>query len=142
MKPSILRRRRNAFTLIELLVVIVILGILAAVIIPRFFGRTEDAKKGSAKAQITNFGTVLELYYTDIGSYPQDLNALIQPPSGVDPSKWKGPYLKGADSIPLDPWGNPYIYKHPGDHSPDYDIISAGPDGQPGTADDIVSWQK
>ncbi|HLV80781.1 MAG TPA: type II secretion system major pseudopilin GspG [Chthonomonadaceae bacterium] len=138
MHPSASRLYRRGFTLIELLVVIVILGILAAVIVPRFMGRTEDAKIGSAKSQIAIFKTALEMYNADTGSYPADLNALQANPGGVN--NWKGPYLKDVQTIPLDPWGNPYVYTHPGQHSPDYDIVSAGPDGQLGTADDITSW--
>src|SRR5579884_507664 len=138
MQQSISRADRRGFTLIELLVVIVILGILAAVIVPRFMGRTEDAKIGSAKTQISAFKTALEMYNADTGTYPADLNALQANPGGV--SNWKGPYLKDVQSVPLDPWGNPYVYTHPGQHSQDYDIVSAGPDGQMGTADDITSW--
>lgn len=131
------RRTRSGFTLIELLVVIIILAILAAVVIPRFVGRTDDAKIASATAQITNFDTVLELFNADTGSYPPTLDALITNPGTP---RWNGPYLKNVDKIPLDPWGHPYLYKHPGDNGRDYDIVSAGADGQPGTADDIQSF--
>ncbi len=131
------RRALPGFTLIELVVVIVILAILAAVVLPRFFGRTEDAKLASAITQIKNFDTTLELFNADTGSYPATLDALVTNP-GV--SKWNGPYLKGVDKLPSDPWDHPYVYKRPGDGARDYDISSAGPDGQLGTADDIQSW--
>lgn len=130
-------RNRTGFTLIELLVVIIILAILAAVVIPRFVGRTDDAKEASATTQIKNFDTVLELYNADTGQYPPNLEALIANP-GVP--RWNGPYLKNVERIPFDPWGQPYVYKSPGDNGRDYDIVSAGKDGQPGTADDVQSW--
>lgn len=138
MQRPIALRNRSGFTLIELLVVIVILGILAAVIVPRFMGKTEQAKVGAAQTQIASFKTALELYNADTGSYPPTLEGLFQNPGNVQ--NWKGPYLKDIQTVPPDPWNNPYIYTTPGQHSPDYDIISAGPDGQPGTADDITSW--
>ncbi len=128
---------RKAFTLIELLVVMIILAILAAVVIPRVLNRTEDAKVGAAITQLKNFDTALELFKVDTSSYPPSLDALIVNPGT---GKWNGPYFKNADKIPLDPWGHPYIFKAPGDNNRDYDISSAGPDGQPATADDIQGW--
>lgn len=131
-------RRRSGFTLIELLVVIIILAILAAVVIPRVIGRTEDAKVSAAISTVQSFNSALEMYKLDHGSYPsndQGLTALI---SKADPSdaKWNGPYLKNMDKIPLDPWGHPYSYKTPGDNGRDYDIVSqGGNDGHP-----IQSW--
>ena len=133
------RREHRGFTLIELVVVIVILAILAAVIVPRFMGRTEDAKISSAITQIASFKTAISMYNSDVSSFPATLDSLIS--AGEDAKqKWHGPYLDGTDVVPKDPWGNPYVYKHPGEHSPDFDIVSAGPDGQMGTADDIQSW--
>ena len=119
--------------------VIIILAILAAVVIPRVIGRTDDAKIAAATANVSTFDNEMEKYKLDTGSYPtsdQGLNALMT--DMVQNGKWNGPYIKG--SMPNDPWGRPYIYKAPGDHSPDYDIFSAGPDGQPGSADDIGNW--
>ena len=133
------RAGMRGFTLIELLVVIIILAILAAVVIPRVIGRTDDAKIAAATANVSTFDNEMEKYKLDTGNYPtsdQGLNALMT--DMVQNGKWNGPYIKG--SLPNDPWGHPYIYKAPGDHSPDYDIFSAGPDGQPGTADDIGNW--
>jgi general secretion pathway protein G len=133
------RAHAAAFTLIELLVVIIILAILAAVVIPRVIGRTDDAKIAAAKSNVSTFDGELEKYKLDTGSYPstdQGLNALMT--DMIQNGKWNGPYIKG--SLPMDPWGHQYMYKSPGDNSPDYDVFSAGPDGQPGTADDIGNW--
>lgn len=133
------RAAAHGFTLIELLVVIIILAILAAVVIPRVIGRTEDAKIAKATADISTIDSTLDNYKLDTGSYPssdQGLQALM---SNVENSpKWNGPYLKNG--IPNDPWGHPYIYRYPGEHGTDYDLFSAGPDGQPGTGDDIGNW--
>ena len=135
----ILRRQaRRAFTLIELLVVIIILAILAAVVIPKVIGRTDDARIAKATSDISTFDNVLETYKLDTRSYPtsdQGLQVLVTNPGTQN---WNGPYLKNG--LPNDPWGNPYIFKSPGEHSPDYDVYSAGPDGQPGTGDDIGNW--
>ena len=134
------RTRRAGFTLIELLLVLVILGVLAAIVVPKFSGRTEQAKQTAAKTQIATFGTALDAYEVDVGSYPKGrdgLEDLVQQPR--DAQSWKGPYLKGE--IPTDPWGNAYIYECPGKHNPNgYDIASMGPDGREGGDDDITNW--
>jgi len=138
--------RNRGFTLIELMVVIVILGILAAVIAPRIIGRTDEAKVTEARVQIKNFETAIKLYKLDNGRYPateQGLNALIsKPTTGVIPRNWrKGGYLEN-NKIPMDPWGNPYIYASPGLHG-DYDILSLGGDGARGGEgfdSDVESW--
>src|SRR5262249_33080026 len=103
--------RQSAFTLIELLLVLVILGILAAIVVPKFAGRTEQAKLAAAQSQISTFGTALDAFEVDNGYYPRGKNGLadlIQPPR--DAQGWKGPYMK-SDNIPMDPWGHPYIYE-------------------------------
>jgi general secretion pathway protein G len=137
---------QRGFTLIELMVVIVILGILAAIIAPRIIGRTDEAKVTKAKVQIRNFETALKMYKLDNGTYPtteQGLEALIQKPSvGVIPKNWReGGYLE-MNKVPLDSWGNKYVYLSPGSHG-DFDIISYGADGVQGGDGynaDIESW--
>ena len=130
-------QKRRGFTLVELLLVLVILGILAALVLPKFTGRTEQARITAAQTQISTFGTALDAFEVDTGGYPRGADGLsqliVQPP---DTTNWRGPYLK--QDIPLDPWGHPYVYEFPGKMNPSgYDIVSAGPDGQAGTADDI-----
>jgi len=119
--------------------VLVILGILAALVLPKFTGRTEQARVTAAQTQIATFGTALDAFEVDTGSYPrgQDgLNQLVVQPADVP--NWRGPYLKS--DIPLDPWGRPYIFEFPGRiNTSGYDIRSMGPDGQANTEDDIVN---
>ena len=134
--------KNRGFTLIELLIVMVILGLLAALVAPRMFGKTVSSRQKAAKAQISLFETAIDTYRLDVGRFPttqQGLDALRTAPSGVD--NWDGPYL--PKQVPADPWGNPYVYRYPGEHG-DYDIISLGADGAPGGEEanaDIVSWK-
>jgi len=125
-----LRHRRQGFTLVELLLVLVILGILAAIVIPKFSGRTEQAKEQAAVTQISSLSTALNNFEVDNGYYPKGKNGLedlIVPPR--DAQNWHGPYLQ-TDRIPLDPWGNEYIYECPGRHNPSFfDLSTAGPPG-------------
>jgi general secretion pathway protein G len=141
----VLSERRKArvegFTLIELLLVVVIIGILAAIVVPKLTGRTEEAQIGATKATMTNIRTALGLYETDNGKYPtqeQTLMALIEKPSTApEPKKWRK-YLD-TSTVPVDAWDQPLDYKNPGVKNPDgYDLISAGPDEKMGTDDDIV----
>jgi general secretion pathway protein G len=136
------------FTFIEIMVVVAILAILAALVVPRIMGRTDDAKRTAAKVQIRNIEGALQLYKLDNGVYPtteQGLKALIEKPSvGVVPKKWKiGGYLP---KLPEDPWGNPYKYISPvqrGDQKIDYEITSLGTDGEvggEGVNADITNW--
>jgi len=137
------RVRLPGFTLIELMVVIVILGLLATIIMPKILDRPEQARRLKAKVQIRNFQSALALFKTDTGRFPttsQSLEALINDP-GL--RGWKqGGYIEGG-KVPLDPWGNPYLYLCPGVHGEDYEIESYGKDGEDGgTGDDadIESW--
>jgi general secretion pathway protein G len=137
----------RGFTLIELMIVIVILAILATIVVPRFMGREEQAKRTAAIVQIKNFEGALKLFKLDNGFYPsteQGLKALIeQPTTGRIPKNWKeGGYLE-AKEVPLDPWGNSYVYLSPGVHNKEYDIVSYGADGVEGGEGndaDIQSW--
>ena len=138
-------RRANAgFTLIEMLVVITIIGLIMALVAPRVLNYLGEAKSKAAKIQIESFGSALDLFYLDSGRYPtssEGLAALVQPPGNIQ--TWNGPYLKGG-IVPTDPWGNPFVYRSPGEHGA-YDIISYGADGQEGgtgTAKDIDSWTR
>jgi general secretion pathway protein G len=134
-------RRQSGFTLIELLVVVVIIGLLAALVGPRLFGRVGKSKQAAAQAQIELFGVALDNFRLDVGRYPTTEAGLeaLQANPGLD--GWDGPYLK--KEVPPDPWGNPYVYSSPGEHG-EYDLISHGADGAPGGEGenaDIVSWQ-
>ncbi|MFC1604209.1 type II secretion system major pseudopilin GspG [Planctomycetota bacterium] len=131
------------FTLIELMVVIVILGILATIVMPKILDRPEQARRMKAKVQIRNFQSALALFKTDTGRFPttsEGLEALISDP---DVRGWKrGGYIEGG-KVPLDSWGNPYIYICPGMQGGDYDLESYGKDGEDGGTEDtadIESW--
>ena len=129
----------RGFTLIEMLMVVVIIGILAAIVVPNLTKTSDKARLTAAKAQISVFKSSLARFEIDTGSFPMGhsgLQALIQRPANV--KNWNGPYM---EKIPKDPWGNDYIYMCPGKHNPDgYDIICVGRDGVAGTDDDITSW--
>ena len=137
---------RDGFTLLELVIVVAILSLLAAIIAPKMMGRADDAKIADAKVQIRNLETALKLYKLDNGAYPdteQGLEALIEKPAtGNVPNKYReGGYLE-QKKVPLDPWGNPYIYVSPGIHG-DFDILSYGSDGKDGGTGkdaDITNW--
>ncbi|MGN6553199.1 MAG: type II secretion system major pseudopilin GspG [Verrucomicrobiota bacterium] len=137
------RNRRQGFTLIVLLLVLAILGILAAIVVPKIAGRSEDARKQAAVTQISAFKTALNTFEVDNGYYPKGQNGLldlIQRPR--DAQNWHGPYLD-TDAVPKDPWGRDYSYVCPGkNNTSSFDIASAGPDGQAGNDDDIYNWTK
>ena len=138
------RLREDGFTLIEIMVVIFIIALLAALVVPKIVGRTEEAKRTAALTQIREFENALSLYHLDNGSYPsteQGLSALVKKPTmPPEPNSYKpGGYIS---KIPKDPWGHPYIYLSPGTHG-EFDIMSYGADGArggKGNNKDIVSW--
>lgn len=137
------RRRERGFTLIEIMVVVVILGILAALVVPRVLDRPDQARAVAARQDVSGVMQALKLYRLDTGRYPtteQGLRSLVErPATGQVPNGWKQ-YL---DRLPADPWGNPYQYLNPGVHG-DVDVFSLGADGQPGGEEanaDVGSWE-
>jgi general secretion pathway protein G len=137
------RTGQSGFTLIEMMVVMVIIGLLMALVGPRFIRQAEVAKVKAARAQIELLGTALDTFRLDVGRYPssqEGLAALRQRPFGTD--RWDGPYLK--KDVPKDPWDRPYYYRSPGENGRPYDLYSLGADGTPGgdgDSRDITSWE-
>jgi len=133
-------RARAGFTLIELLLVMVILTVLAAIVVPKFVHRGEQARITAAHTQVSYLETAFDTFDVDAGRYPttsEGLAALVQNPGNMQ--GWNGPYI--SREVPNDPWGHPYVYKCPGDHNTStYDLYSYGPDGQDGGGDDIDNW--
>jgi len=132
----------RAFTLIELLLVVAILATLAALVVPKFTKRSEQAKVTAAHTDIANIELALDAFEVDCGRFPtteEGLRALLDQPSST--TGWQGPYVKRG--MPKDPWGNFYMYRYPGQHNTrGYDLYSFGPDGQEGGADDIDNWSE
>lgn len=141
MRTHLISRKSLGFTLLELLVVMVIIGLLAGYVGPKYFAQVGKSEVKAAQAQINALEKALDTYRLDTGHYPSTelgLNALMTQPASEP--KWQGPYLKKA--VPPDPWGKPYIYKQPGEHG-EFDLFSYGKDGQPGgsgDAADITNW--
>lgn len=135
------QRSMAGFTLLELLVVMVIIGLLAAYVAPKYFAQIGKSETKVAAAQLDSLGKALDQYRLDVGHYPtseQGLDALFTQPANE--TKWSGPYLQ--KKVPLDPWGKPYLYKQPGEHG-EYDLLTYGKDGQPGGTgenSDITNW--
>ena len=130
---------QRGFTLIEILLVMTIIAILAAIVIPKMVGRSEQARQTAAHADLSSIKTALDAYEVDNGFYPKSLQDLIQQPSNA--RNWHGPYL---DNLPVDPWGNPYVYAFPGRHNPNgFDIYSIGPQGKTGNENEYIgNWTK
>jgi general secretion pathway protein G len=137
------KRRQAGVTLIEMLVVVTIIALFAALVAPNMFKQSDKARVTAARVQINNFRTALGQYKLDTGIFPtseQGLAALRMSPANVN--QWAGPYLQME--IPNDPWGRPYVYRFPGEHGDEPDIVSYGADGQPGGEGvnaDVVSWK-
>ena len=137
------RRNQHGVTLIEMLVVVTIIALFAALVAPRLMKKADVAKTTAARSQIEMFMTALGSYKLDTSTYPtteQGLNALRVKPESV--TNWSGPYI--PKEVPNDPWGRPYIYKYPGEHGDEPDIVSYGADGVPGGEDvnsDVLSWK-
>jgi general secretion pathway protein G len=140
-RPTSLARR--AFTLIELLLVLVIIGVLAAVVVPKLANRAGDAKIKACKASIGGISSALGVFEVDNSRYPtteEGLAALVDAPPSLS-SSWKGPYVDKVN-IAADPWGHEFIYRYPGTNNPQgFDLFSMGPDGREGN-DDITNWQQ
>ncbi len=142
MKQISEKQKIQGFTLIEVMVVIIIVGLLSALVAPKFFGKIDQARVKTTKTQIELLGAALDDFRLDNGRYPtmeEGLNSLRKQPDEL--KNWYGPYL--PKDVPLDAWGKEYIYKSPGDHG-DYDLFSYGKDGQEGGEKDnrdIVSWE-
>ena len=141
-QPSL--KKNRGFTLVEIMVVVVIIGILAATILPQFIGTTQEAKVSAAKSQVAELESAVERFYIHMDRYPtteEGLKVLVDPPAGDASKQWRGPYIK---QLRNDPWGNPYQYICPGTHHPtSYDIWSRGKDGADGgegDGADIGNW--
>ena len=143
-RPGSRLTKGGGFTLLELLVVVVIIGLLAGFVAPRYFDQVGKSNTKVTKAQIDSLEKALDQYRLDLGHYPNTelgLPALITKPSTENETRWQGPYLKRA--LPNDPWGRPYLYRSPGENGRDYDLFSLGADGQlGGTGEniDVTSW--
>ncbi len=141
-RPPSLRR---GFTLLEIMIVVVIIGILAAIVLPRFIGQTDVARENAARVEMRSLMNALgyfKLTFSRLPTNAEGLKALVECPSGLDQAKWPdGGFLDQA-VVPLDPWDHPYVYTQPGEHGP-FDIVCYGADGQPGGEGpdaDIESW--
>ncbi|MBN2446873.1 MAG: type II secretion system major pseudopilin GspG [Phycisphaerae bacterium] len=136
-------QRRHAFTLLEVLMVIVILGILAAVVVPQLWSEEDKAKIKLMQSTVdTGLNNVLNLYRMSMGRYPEELTELIEAPDDEDErAKWGQAYVKDESAL-VDAWGNEWYYECPGEENPNsYDLGSNGPDGEWGTDDDIKNWK-
>jgi len=140
--PQTMGPAERGFTLLELLVVMVIIGLLAGFVAPRYFSQVGKSRVKAARAQIDAIDKALEQFRLDVGRLPtneEGLAALDVAPPGI--ANWEGPYLK--KNLPLDPWGHSYVYSQPGTHQNDFDLLSYGRDGKEGGAGedaDLTNW--
>ena len=133
--------RTLGFSFLEIMMVVMIIGILVAVVGPKLVGRTRRAQVAAAKDQIKSFETSLQMYEMEVGSFPsteQGLDALVNKPSNVSKDTWS----QAMKEIPVDPWKEPFIYRCPGEHGGEYDLVSKGADTKEGTEDDINNYPK
>jgi general secretion pathway protein G len=136
MKFYMRNNKHKAFTLVELLLVLVILAVLAAIVVPKFAGRSQQARETAAQSNISSMEIALDSFEVDNGYYPTDLQDLVSEPN--DTKDWRGPYIK---EVPFDPWGNAYIYEYPGKNNErGYDLMSMGMDGRVGGDNDFTNW--
>lgn len=135
------RRMARAFTMVEIIVVVIIISVLAALIVPKFFGRVGEAKRSAAKTNIAEIEKAIDMFRYDYERLPNSLDELITQPSDIPAEKWKEPALKAKNL--LDPWGRPFVYRNPGQQGI-FDLLSLGADGQEGGDGDnadIVNWE-
>jgi len=135
-------RRKHGFTLVELMVVVIVIGVLAALIMPTFFGRIGQSKQAVAKQNIASLSNAITLFMQDYGRLPYTLEELIVKPDDVPEDKWMPTGVQRKNLI--DPWGNPYVYSPESAHGGYFDLSSNGADGQPGGAGenaDVTSWE-
>lgn len=135
------RGRITGFSFLEIMMVVMIIGILVAVVGPKLVGKTKRAQIAAAKDQIKSFETALQMYEMEVGEFPtteQGLDALVNKPSSVSKDAWS----QAIKEIPDDPWKQPYIYRRPGEHGGEYDLVSKGPDTKEGTEDDVNNYGK
>jgi len=134
-------RHQSAFTLIEVMVVVIVIGVLAAMIVPQLMSRSGKAKSAAAKRNIASIELAVNLFQGDYGRFPETLEELIEQPADVADEQWTPPALKPKDLA--DPWGNPYVYRYPGENGA-FDLLSTGADaslGGSGEAADINNWE-
>ena len=133
--------RSKGFTLVEVLVVVVIIGVLAAMIVPQFVGRSGEARRNAAQMQIGQIESAIQTFYLDYNRYPNNLEELVTQPADISDDRWKQPSLRSRDLN--DPWGNRFVYRHPGQHGV-FDLYSLGADGQEGGEGDnapVTNWE-